>query len=334
MAAERKEKSIRVLQIMETTDEKSPLNANQIVEKLDSEYTLGVIDRRSIYRDISMLQYCGYQIKQCKDKRKGWYKDKHAFDDWEIKLMMDAVQQAKCVTVNEAAVIRDKLLSLTSNRGRSRFSHMMRIKSGNAEEDLKIGIYIETMLEAMFLRKKIVFQYTEITNEMEKVLRKGGKEYSLNLYTIYWSSNNYYLIGAHDHHDGLTHYRLDRIVDLYISDDYAIDAKEKIGQNPEMYIQDYIEESVNHFSGEHVRIEVEYKPDAVTNAILYDFAGQDIKVIKQKNGMYKAIFTKMNSVTLLAWFLQYVNRFKVISPEKLREDIIKEIKSAIEQYND
>ena len=94
MAAERKEKSIRVLQIMETTDEKSPLNANQIVEKLDSEYTLGEIDRRSIYRDISMLQYCGYPIKQCKDKRTGWYMDKHAFDDWEIKLMMDAVWQS------------------------------------------------------------------------------------------------------------------------------------------------------------------------------------------------------------------------------------------------
>ena len=64
MATERKEKLIRVLQLMESTDEKSPMNANQIVEKLDDEYTLGDIDRRSIYRDISMLQYCGYKIKQ------------------------------------------------------------------------------------------------------------------------------------------------------------------------------------------------------------------------------------------------------------------------------
>lgn len=192
MAAERKEKSIRVLQIMETTDEMSPLNANQILEKLDSEYTLGEVDRRSIYRDINILQYCGYEIKQCKDKRKGWYMDKHAFDDWELKLMMDAVQQAKCVSVEEAAVIRDKLLAITSNRGRSRFSHLMRVKSGNSKDNFAIGNYIETMLEAMFLRKKIEFQYTEITNEMNKVLRKEGKVYRLNLYTIYWSSNNWF----------------------------------------------------------------------------------------------------------------------------------------------
>ena len=65
MATEHKEKLIRVLQLMESTDEKSPMNANQIVEKLDSEYTLDDVERRSIYRDISMLQYCGYKIRQC-----------------------------------------------------------------------------------------------------------------------------------------------------------------------------------------------------------------------------------------------------------------------------
>ena len=38
--------------------------------------------------------------------------EKHAFDDWEIKVMMDAVQQARCVSVVEAKNIREKLLGL------------------------------------------------------------------------------------------------------------------------------------------------------------------------------------------------------------------------------
>lgn len=333
MATERKEKLIRVLQLMESTDDKSPMNASQIVDKLDSEYTLGDIDRRSIYRDISMLQYCGYKIKQCKDKRKGWYMEKHAFDDWEIKIMMDAVQQAKCVSEKETKEIREKLLALTSNRGRSRFSHMMRPVKNCSEVDVEIGQYIETMLEAMFLHKKIEFQYTEITNDMEKVMRRNGKIYRLNLYTIYWASNNYYLIGSHDNHDGLTHYRLDRIINLHISDENIIDAKEKVGSNPENYIQKYIEESVNHFSGELVRIEVQYKPDPITNAILYDFAGKDIKVHKQDGDVYNASFMKMNSVTLAGWFLQYCNRFKVLSPDSLRMEIVRELSKALEEYH-
>ena len=334
MATERKEKLIRVLQLLESTDEKSPMNANQIVEKLDSEYTLDDVERRSIYRDISMLQYCSYKIKQCKDKRKGWYMEKHAFDDWEIKIMMDAVQQAKCVSVDEAAAIKDKLLLLTSNRGRSRFAHMIQPKSGNIDDDIATGKYIEIMLEAMYLHKKVQFQYTEIDDDMKPVLRREGKLYYLNLYTIYWSSNNYYLIGAHDNHDKLTHYRLDRIKNLEISKDNAVDARDKIGPNPEIYIQNYIEESVNHFSGELVRIKVEYIPDPVTNAILYDFAGKDIKVKKNSDGISYAMFTKMNSVTLLGWFMQYVNRFKVIEPTDLKQAIVQEINNAAIKYNE
>lgn len=197
MATERKKKLIRVLQILETTDKKTPINATSIVEKLENEYNVGKVDRRSIYRDIAMLQSCGYKIEQAKDKRKGWYLDKHAFEDWEIKIMMDAVQQARCVSEKEAADIREKLLKLTSNRGRSRFSHMMLPLSGNVSTNTNIGIYIELMLEAMFLHKKIEFQYTEINDKMQKVLRKDGKYYNLNLYAIYWSDNNYYLIGSH-----------------------------------------------------------------------------------------------------------------------------------------
>ena len=36
----------------------------------------------------------------------------HAFADWQIKIMMDAVQQARCVSLNEATKIRENLLIL------------------------------------------------------------------------------------------------------------------------------------------------------------------------------------------------------------------------------
>ena len=51
MATETKEKLIRVLQLMQTTDEKTPMNATQIVEKLSTEYELEGVDRRCIYSD-------------------------------------------------------------------------------------------------------------------------------------------------------------------------------------------------------------------------------------------------------------------------------------------
>lgn len=295
MSTSHKEKIIRVLQLFQTTDEKTPMNAVQISQKLEEEYGMENVHRTSIYDDVRLLQSCGYPIKQAENSHKGWYMEKHLLEDWEIKLMLDSVQQARCVSVHEANEIRNKLLNLTSQRGRSRFSHMIMPLPGNVRDVGQIGEYIEIMLEAMYLHKKIQFQYTEINNAMEKVLRKEGKMYQLNLYTIYWSDNNYYLIGSHDNHDGLTNYRLDRIENMSMSSEETIPAEEKIGVNPELVIQDYIKKSVNHFSGDTIRIEVEYKPAPITNAILYDFAGEGIRVRPLDNGKYKAVFKKMAS---------------------------------------
>ena len=85
-----------------------------------------------------------------------------------------------------------------------------------------------------------------------------------------------------------------------MSNEYVLDAKEKIGPNPEIYIQKYISESVNHFSGETIRIKVEYEPSQVTNAILYDFAGENVN--------------------------------KVLAPESLKTSVINELKSAVKHY--
>jgi len=48
---------------------------------------------------------------------------------------------------------------------------------------------VETMLEAIYQHRKIEFQYTEINDDMKKVLRREGKKYLLNLYAIYGQIN-------------------------------------------------------------------------------------------------------------------------------------------------
>jgi predicted DNA-binding transcriptional regulator YafY len=260
--------------------------------------------------------------------------NRHAFEDWEIKVMMDAVQQAKCVSANEAKIIREKLLDLTSERGRQRISHMIIPSDNNLKVDTKLGEYIEIMMEAMYQGRKIKFQYTRRGDKMEKILRRNGEYYIFNLYAIYWSSNNYYLIGAHDHRDELTNYRLDRVENLSMTEEYAIEAEKKIGHNPEMFIRKYIDESVAHFSGKPIRIEVEYEANQVTNAILYDFVGNDIRIRKRRDGKNVAGFTKLDGITLTHWFVQYADMFKVIKPENLKMHVIEQLNKGMEHYKE
>ena len=97
--------------------------------------------------------------------------------------------------------------------------------------------------------------------------------------------------------------------------------RKKVGVNPEMIIQNYIEKSVDHFQGELIRVEVEYEPGQAANAILYDFAGGNIRVRKLENGHCVASFQKMDSVTLVGWFMQHAGMYKVVGPEQLRDEV-------------
>ena len=113
-----------------------------------------------------------------------------------------------------------------------------------------------------------------------------------------------------------------------MSDEKAIDAKEKVGVNPEMIIQDYIEKSVDHFQGELIRVEVEY--EGYAKAINIE---AKIRVRKLENGHCVASFQKMDSVTLVGWFMQHAGMYKVVGPEKLRNEVQERIQSAWKVYS-
>ena len=70
--ADSNETIIRLLQIMYETDERHPLNSTQIIRIMEEEFRQR-IGREAIYHEIRTLQYCGIDIVQCKDKRRGWY---------------------------------------------------------------------------------------------------------------------------------------------------------------------------------------------------------------------------------------------------------------------
>ena len=329
-----KEKLLRVLQLLQDTDAHSPINATGIVERLENRFDLGKINRHSIYQDIAVLENCGYDIKQCKDRRKGWYLKSHDFEDWEICLMIDAVTQTKCLTSEERMNLKTKLLKHTSERGRKRLQKLLLTRPVIDEKVTDpTGSYIEMLMEAIFREKKIRFQYTELNNNLKMQLRNKGRYYCLSLYSMYWGSDTYYLLGVHDNHDDFTCYRLDRIRNLSILDESAVPAQERLGKDADEVIRKRLMTQVSHYGGEEIRIVLEYSPDQISNAILFDFTGKAIRVSKaEDNGRMRASFYKQNSVTLRGWLLQHAAIFEVIEPAELRQTIIEDLMKRATQY--
>lgn len=61
------------------------MNATQILKYLEEEYQIEQVDRRSVYRDIKMLQFVVMKYISVRIKD-GLVYEKHIFSDWEIKL--------------------------------------------------------------------------------------------------------------------------------------------------------------------------------------------------------------------------------------------------------
>lgn len=59
------------------------------------------------------------------------------------------------------------------------------------------------------------------------------------------------------------------------------------------------------------------------------------KMYRLKTGKWKlqSRFYKMNSVTLLGWFMKYMDKFMVIEPQMLRENIKTKLENTLEIMN-
>lgn len=327
--AESKLKLLRIIEILKETDEQSPLTAPEICKKLR---LYGIpAERKSVCRDINLLIDAGYKINLCKDKRNGYYMSSHEFGDWEIKILLDAIWQAKCITYDDSKMISDKLLAQSSERGRKILKQIISVENKNKSQDPYAKEYIKTLIEAMYLERKVSFQYTDRDKNMKRVLRYGGYEYKVNPYTIVWQNETYYLICNIDKYDNLSNFRLDRMENLKIcSDEKYRDPKELLGVNPSLRMQEYVNTSVNHYGGNVIRLKLECE-EADMN-MLYDFTGKNVRIRDQGNGKLLVTFEIQDSEGLINWLMQFGKIYKVVEPVEIKEKLIRRLKETIEKY--
>lgn len=110
MPENNKLKLLYILEMMKKTDEFHPLNATQIKEKLKA-YMIDA-ERKSICRDIECLEDAGYSIIKCANHNKGWYMTDQDFEDYELKILADAVAKAQFLTVEDTRKLIKKLKNL------------------------------------------------------------------------------------------------------------------------------------------------------------------------------------------------------------------------------
>ena len=135
-----KQKLLYILDILRETDESHLMTANQITKQLK----LWSIDaeRKSVLRDISALIEYGYDIVLHNDNKLGFYLASRDFEDWELKVLADAVLSARFLTKSETEKLAQKIYSQSSKAGEKKLKSLTPVlfeKSENRTVKINIG---------------------------------------------------------------------------------------------------------------------------------------------------------------------------------------------------
>ncbi|MDD3227811.1 MAG: WYL domain-containing protein [Oscillospiraceae bacterium] len=326
--ANAKLKLLKILEILSETDEDHPLTAAQIGDRL---LLYGIsAERKSICRDINILKDdAGYDIALSEDNKQGYYMVSRDFEDWELKILIDAVWGAKFLTYESAEQLAQKLSKLTSAGSQRMLKAVtpvkLRIKSRNATTKINI----DSVLKAIKANRKIAFQYTYTDTALKPQLRKDGLRYIVNPYALIWQDEHYYLIGNYDKYSDLSYYRLDRMKSLSICDELRKQAKEVLGDNADLQIEEYVRASLYRYGGEHLRLKLFVKSYMVDDLI--DFFGDEIRFIPIEDGFH-VVVDVMESDGLYFWLLQYGEHMTIVEPESVRAELVRRLDSIRKRY--
>ena len=226
-------KKLRVVKLLEIlqqdTDSEHPIATNSLLQRLaELGYTA---DRRTVARDIEILNAQGYEVMQVKDgKQNAYYIEDRSFSLPELKILIDAVQAASFITDKKSDDLIRKIAALGG-------SHQAEILTGNivhfnTRKHTNEHIYynVEILEQAVRDKLKAAFRYFDLDENLNKVYRKDGAVYITEPIALVFNNDNYYLMTYDPSADNnVRNYRIDRMDSVEIlNEKICKEAKAKI----------------------------------------------------------------------------------------------------------
>lgn len=298
----------RLLHIMEIlfqeTDEAHPLTAENLKELLSQR---GIsAERKSIYRDISLLQEAGWDIVS---GGRGYFLASRDFELAELKLLADAVQCSRCITEKKSYELLRKLEKLTSRHNASQLRRQLQLVGRSKAENEQIYYNVDALYEAIAQNSEITFRYVDYRTDGSRVLRE--KQYRASPYGLCWDSENYYLV-AHTPERGRTHFRVDRMAKIQCLGTPRQHSEEY--RNLDM--AQYSKQVFGMYGGEPVKVRLLF-PEALVNSAVDKF-GPRAMMVPQGDGTFTLTETVAVSPVFFSWVFSFGGRVKILEPESVR----------------
>jgi predicted DNA-binding transcriptional regulator YafY len=310
---------------LERSDEEHGLTIQEIIEHLESNEIKS--ESKSIYADIELLKEYGLDIESRKGKYNEYFVANRLFETPELKLLVDAVQSSRFITLKKSQNLIRKIESLTSIYEAKKLSRQVFVVNRVKTQNENIFYNVDKIYEAIAQNRKISFQYFEFTVDKEQRFRNNGDHYVVSPYALCWDDDNYYLISNYPKHDGLTHFRVDKMQNLDILEQTRVLYDDEANFN----VADYQRKIFSMFGGTEISITLEMEHSLINVAI--DRFGKDVFVHAKTDTTFRITVKVAVSPAFLSWIFQFGKKVIIISPDFVVEDFKKMIANTLKNYH-
>ena len=322
MAGDNRLRILYLLKILwEETDEEHALKTTEIIEELEKYGS--VVERKTLAKDITALQDFGLDIL-CEKKEQNYYRlVNRGFELAELKLLVDSVQSSKFITEKKSGELIRKIEGLTG-RGEAKELQRQVLVSGRLKADNeKIYYNVDRIHTAISKNVQIRFKYFQWNEKKEQILRHGGKSYEVSPWTLCWDDDNYYMIGFDAGAGQMRHYRVDKMMDIELSEK----RRDGMKQFHSFNVAEHTAKVFGMFDGDEEQVTLRVKNGLA--GVIIDRFGKDVPIRPDREGYFRVRVKVAVSLQFFGWIAALGEDVEIIAPEAVVErmrDLVESLK--------
>ena len=298
--------------LTEETDKDHALNAQDLVRILDKRFDISVRSR-TIYSDIARLRRYGIPVEQKRGSRYGYYVEDRLFSLPELKLLVDAVQASKFITISKSEVLIGKLEGLAGRRDAASLQRQVFIYNRTKAENETIYTSVDLIHAAMNRDRQISFRYCAWTPDKKLRPRRGGAFYILSPWSLTWDEGNYYLVAFDAVTGQIRHYRVDKMQDMTLTD-LPRKGRERF---EDFDLAAFSRKTFSMYAGPDRTVTLRCRNELA--GVLIDRFGQDIMTVPAGEGFFRTHVTVAVSPQFYGWVTGIGEGLTIEGPASVRD---------------
>ena len=295
--------------LLRHSDVDHPVSTKELIDMMETYHQIK-LHRTTIPKYIELLNAGGLEVMEIRSR--------------EVKLLIDAVQSSKFISVGKSQVLISKLMALTSEANAAKLKRNLYV-TGRVKSDNEKSYYIvEAINDAINEGKRISFYYTDYNTQKERVLKNDGLPYVISPYALIWDGDFYYVLGMNHRRNQINTFRVDRISrQPEILDEAATPAQD----NPNL--ANYSREVFRMYDTEEP-VEVSLLCENSLMKHLIDHFGLDVETETVDDNHFRARVLVCTSPTFYRWVFGWCGRMKIESPAFVLDEYHRMARAALE----